>query len=87
MGSEIMEIRDDHVILTHRFFDQDGEQVKAMYSLETGEMGGWPVAIRQRMSKVGTPGEWTEVRIDNVEYDVEMNSNIFTQSSLGNPRE
>lgn len=35
-----MEIRDDHVILTHRFFDQDGEQVKAMYSLETGEMGG-----------------------------------------------
>lgn len=45
------------------------------------------MAIRQRMSKVGTPGEWTEVRIDNVEYDVEMNSNIFTQSSLGNPRE
>ena len=39
-GREVLKIRDDHVVLEHAFFDQDGELVKKLVSLEVGEMGG-----------------------------------------------
>ncbi len=35
-GREVLRIREDHVVLTHRFFDQDGELVKTLTSLEIG---------------------------------------------------
>jgi len=58
-GREVLTIRDDHVILRHRFYDQDGELVKTLESLEIAEMGGRTVAKRQRMSKTESPEEWT----------------------------
>ncbi len=86
-GREVLDIRDDHVVLQHRFYDQDGELVKTLDSLEIGEMGGRVIAIRQRMSKVETEGEWTEIQVDAVEYDVELADSLFTQSNLRNPRD
>jgi outer membrane lipoprotein-sorting protein len=85
-GREVLEIRDDYVVLSHRFFDQDGELVKALDSLEIGEMGGRTVAIRQRMAKVDVEDEWTEIVLDAVDYDVEHPAGLFTLSSLRNPR-
>ena len=85
-GKEVLTIRDDHIVLEHAFYDQDGELVKSMSSLEVGELGGRTVAIRQRMQKVDVDDEWTEIRLDAVEYDVELSDNLFTLSSLRNPR-
>ena len=85
-GKEVLTIRDDHIVLEHAFFDQDGDLVKSMISLEVGEMGGRKVAIRQRMQKTDVGNEWTEIRLDAVEYDVELSDNLFTLSSLRNPR-
>ena len=59
-GKEILNIRDDNVLVDHSFYDQDGELVKVLVSLEIGEMGGRVVAIRQRMRKAGKPDEWTD---------------------------
>jgi outer membrane lipoprotein-sorting protein len=39
-GSEVLMIREDHVVLEHAFYDQDGELVKTLTSLEIGELGG-----------------------------------------------
>ena len=50
--SDIMKIRDDNVLLEHHFYDQDGELVKGLVTLDVGEMGGRTVATRQRMNKV-----------------------------------
>ena len=86
-GREVLKIRDDYVVLEHRFFDQDGALVKTLESLEIGEMGGRVVAIRQRMSKVETENEWTEIRMDDVEYDIETADSLFTLSNLRNPRD
>ena len=55
-GSEVLTIRDDHVVLEHAFFDQDGELVKTLKSLEIAEMGGRTIAKRQRMVKDRLPG-------------------------------
>ena len=86
-GSEVLQIRDDHLVLTHEFYDQDGVRVKSLESLEIGEMGGRAVAIRQRMAKAGALDEWTEIKLDAVEYDIELSDNMFTRSNLRNPRD
>jgi len=86
-GREVLSIRDDYVVLEHAFYDQDGDLVKALRSYEIAEMGGRTIALRQRMSKVETPDEWTEISVNAVEYDVELGDEIFTLSNLRNPRD
>lgn len=86
-GKEILRIRDDNVLVDHSFYDQDGELVKVLVSLEIGDMGGRVVAIRQRMNKVDEPDEWTEIVIDSMEYDLELRDSLFTLSNLRNPRD
>lgn len=86
-GREVLRIRDDHVVETHSFFDQDGELVKMLTSLEIGEMGGRVIAIRQRMNKVEAPDKWTEIQVVSVDYEVELKDSRFTLSSLRNPRD
>jgi len=86
-GKEVLRIRDDDVLVSQEYYDQEGVLVKTLRSLEIGEMGGRPLAIRQRMAKADTDDEWTEFRIDDVEFDVEISDNVFTRSNLQNPRE
>jgi len=86
-GREVLTIRDDYIVLEHRFYDQDDELVKQLSTLEIGEMGGRTTALRQRMSKVDSPDEWTEIRVESVEYDVDLADSVFTLSNLRNPRD
>jgi hypothetical protein len=73
--------------LSQEYYDQDGILVKKMISLEVGEMGGRPLAIRMRMAKVDTEDEWTEIRTDSIEFDVNLSDSLFTRSNLRNPRD
>jgi hypothetical protein len=86
-GKEVLRIRDDDVLVSQEYYDQEGVLVKTLRSLEIGEMGGRPLAIRQRMTKSHSDDEWTEFRIDSVEFDVDISDNVFTRSNLQNPRE
>jgi len=86
-GKEVLRIREDHVVIDHAFFDQDFELVKTLVSMEIGDKGGRTIAVRQRMSKVETPDEWTEIIVDDVDYQVDLRDSLFTQSSLRNPRD
>jgi len=86
-GSEVLRIREDHVVLEHSFFDQDGELVKSLQTMEITEMGGRTIAKRQRMNKADKPDEWTEIQVIDVDYDVELKDSLFTLSNLRNPRD
>ncbi|MCG8369885.1 MAG: outer membrane lipoprotein-sorting protein [Proteobacteria bacterium] len=86
-GREVLTIRDDHVVLEHAFYDQDGELVKTLRSLEIAAMGGRTIATRQRMVKTDEPDEWTEIRVDEVEYELDLGDSLFTLSNLRNPRD
>ena len=86
-GSEVLRIRGDHVVLEHSFFDQDGELVKSLQTMEITEMGGRTIAKRQRMNKADKPDEWTEIQVIDVDYDIELKASLFTLSNLRNPRE
>ena len=50
-------------------------------------MDGRTVAVRQRMSKAEAEDEWTEFRIDSVDFDVDIDDDVFTRSNLRNPRD
>jgi outer membrane lipoprotein-sorting protein len=86
-GREVLHIRSDYVVAEHRFYDQEGELVKSLESLEIGDLGGRTIALRQRMSKAEAPEEWTEIRMDAVEYDLDLPDRLFTLSNLRNPRD
>ena len=86
-GREVLRIREDHVVLEQSFFDQDGEIVKSLVTMEVAEMGGRTIAKRQRMSKVEKPDEWTEISVNVVDYEVELRDSLFTLSNLRNPRD
>ena len=86
-GREVLRIRDDFVLLEHAFYDQDDVLIKRLVSLEIAERGGRMVATRQRMAKADVEGEWTEIVIDEMAFDVELSDSVFTLSNLRNPRE
>jgi len=86
-GKEVLKIRDDHVVLEHAFYDQDGELVKKLVSLEIADMGGRTIAKRQRMVKTEDPDEWTEIGVNDVEYEIDLKDSLFTLSNLRNPRD
>jgi len=86
-GSEVMRIREDHVVLRHAFYDQDGELVKTLETLEIVDMGGRVIAKRQRMIKADEPDDWTEIQVNDVEYEVDLKDSLFTLSNLRNPRD
>ena len=86
-GREVLHIRDDWVMLQQQFWDQDDVLVKTLRALEIEEMGGRTVATVIRMGKEETPDEWTEVHTLSVDFDVELQENLFTLSNLRNPRE
>ncbi len=86
-GKKVLLIRDDYLLLEDQYWDQDGVLVKVLKTLNIAEMGGRSVAQRQRMEKTEQPGQWTEVSISAVEFDVELSPNLFTLSNLRNPRQ
>ena len=86
-GKEIIHVRDDYVMIKEEFWDQDGILVKTLRAHEVEEMGGRTVATRMRMAKTDTPDEWTELRVNAIEFDIELSPNLFTLSNLRNPRE
>jgi len=86
-GKEVLSVRDDNVLVEQRFYDQDMELLRQLTTLEFAEMSGRTVASRQRMHKTDAEDEWTEIRIDSIEFDVEISDNVFTLANLRNPRE
>jgi len=86
-GKEIVSIRDDYVMLRQEFWDQDDILVKEMEAIEIATMDDRTIASRMRMQKLETPEEWTEMVVDNIDFDVKMADNLFTLSNLRNPRQ
>ena len=86
-GKEVMRVREDLVLLSQEFYDQDLEPVKRMEALEVGVLGGRPMAVRMRMAKVGQETEWTEIVYESLEFDIDLDDGMFTLSNLRNPRD
>ena len=81
-GKERMVIREDVVMLEVTYFDQSMVPVKRLVSLEIGEMGGRTMATALRMDNLEEPDTFTEVRYQNIEFDVPVEDRMFTVFAL-----
>jgi len=86
-GFEIVKVRADHLLLEHAFYDQDDQLVKKMETRDIDWMGGKLIATTQRMTKIETPDEWTEIVVKEAEFQINVSDNWFTRSNLRNPRQ
>lgn len=88
-GKEDLIIREDDIIISHRFFDQDGNLVKELKTTEIELMGGKLYPKRMRMTKVSsdrgaeaTNDEWTEINHTLVAFGRPVAPNFFTVQNL-----
>lgn len=81
-GKEVLVLRDDFVLLSHTFFDQDLEPLKRMETLEVGELGGREFGIRTRMVPLDEDDRYTEVTYLEARFDVPLDDELFTLFSL-----
>ena len=81
-GREVIELRDDYVLLSHTFHDQDGIALKRLQAMEIGPRGGRVFATRMRMVKLDEEDHWTEVNYSTVDFDVELDDGLFTVYAL-----
>lgn len=85
-GKEVLQIRDDNVLLEHAFYDQDGILVKKLTTSEIKQISGKSVATTQRMQKADKKDEWTEFHSSVIKFDITIPKNTFTLTNLRNPR-
>ena len=81
-GKEDWVVRDDHVLLSQTFYDQDLKPLKRMETLEIREMDGRMVATRMRMSKLDEDGHYTEMEFVDVDFDLPLEDRLFTTFTL-----
>ncbi|HLF24128.1 MAG TPA: outer membrane lipoprotein-sorting protein, partial [Burkholderiales bacterium] len=79
-------VRDDWIVLEHSFYDQAGKLVKKLSNSDIQSMGGKAIATRQRMQKIDQPQEWTELRVREARFGIDVPESTFTLSNLRNPR-
>jgi outer membrane lipoprotein-sorting protein len=81
-GKEEIVIRDDFVLISQIYYDQDFVALKALESTEIGEMDDRVIATRMRMSKLDDPGHWTEISYDTADFDIAVDDSLFTVYAL-----
>lgn len=86
-GKEIIAIRDDHILLQHDFYDQNGALLKRLTTEDIRPMGGKIIAVRERMQRMDKPNEWTEVITKEARFGINAPESFFTLSNLRNPRD
>lgn len=83
-GKEVLTIRDDFIIQEQAFYDQDMVRVKTLRTLKIGTFDGREIATHMRVSNDENPNQWTDMEILHTEFDINLDSNTFTQSNLRN---
>src|SRR5262245_9186097 len=83
-GKEVLELRDDYVLLRHTFFDQsaDPKPLKRLEAEKVGVMGDRTFATSMRMENLEKPGHWTRLEYLEARFDVKLEDSLFTVFSL-----
>lgn len=77
-GKEEWVVRDDLVLVSQTFFDQEFEALKRMETLEIKELGGRVMPTLMRMWKLDEPDHYTEIEYTAAEFDIPLEDRMFT---------
>ena len=81
-GKEVMELREDYVLLSHTYYDQADAPVKVMRTVAVGPLGGRVIPLRMRMTKVGDEDRWTEIHYTKADFNATVDDAMFTTFAL-----
>ncbi len=81
-GKEQLVLRDDHVLLSQTFYDQELRPLKRMETLDIGEVGGRVIATRMRMTDLEETDHYTELHYLDAAFDIEVPDRTFTLFTL-----
>jgi len=85
-GLQKLKIREDGVLLSEEFFDEDFYLVKAMTTMEIRMVDDRMYPMVWRMQKADTVGEYTQLDYRELEFKQELPDNLFTLSNLRTQR-
>ena len=85
-GRETMVLRDDYVMLSQTFHDQDLIALKQMETRDIGPLGGREIPLVMRMSDLAEPDHWTEIRYLEADFDANVPASRFTRFALRGER-
>jgi len=86
-GFEEIEIRDDHIMLEERFYDQDGNLVKRLVASDITELGGRRLPRVMTMYPVNEDDRFTRIEYLELTFYESLPDRYFTEAFLRNPRE
>jgi hypothetical protein len=81
-GKQVLKIRDDDILLSETFFDEDLEPVKRMTAREIQMMGGRLFPRIWQMQAVDKEGEYTLLRYHALSFMDDLPERIFTINAL-----
>jgi len=85
-GKEILRIRDDYILISEQFYDQDMKLVKQMETTKIGPLGGRNFPLAMRMTSLEEKDHWTELTNQVGHFDIKLPDYLFSLSNLRNPR-
>lgn len=85
-GMQKLKIREDHILLTEEFYDEDLRLVKAMTSRRIEMLGGKLFPRIWTMQKSGSKGEYTQLDYQELTFKNDLPDRLFTTSALRTSR-
>ena len=85
-GKEVMVMRDDYVLLSQTYYDQGLKPLKAMRTVEVGELGGRTIPLVMRMGELEREDSWTELRYLSADFNAQVEDSMFTSFALRGER-
>jgi outer membrane lipoprotein-sorting protein len=85
-GMQMLEIRDDDVMLSEAFFDESLEPVKKMTAQDIRMLGGRMLPRIWKMQEAGVSDQYTLIRYEKLEFMQNLPDRLFTIQELKTPR-
>lgn len=84
-GMQKLKIREDHILLSQEFYDEDLKLVKAMTGQQIQMLGGKLFPKVWKMQKSDVKDEYTLLNYKELMFKQDLPDSLFTLSSLKNP--
>lgn len=81
-GRVIVRVQPNGIPVDVRFYDEQGELARTIEYSDVREVGGRRIPTRMRVTPADAPGEYTEVVVEDMQFDVPIPDRMFSLQAL-----
>ena len=85
-GKQILEVRDDNIMLKQQFYDEDMVLIKEMVAEDLVDFSGRLFPKSWTMRRVDEEDRYTRLEYQALDFDVDLEDRLFTLTSLKSKR-